>query len=170
MPCDKKALFDVLEVLNEDLTRRITLIAAGGTAMTLLDLKSSTIDIDFTVPGSDLPEFEKVLKNNPPGFEVDRWADGRVFCQILPNDYLERSSKIREFSHISLRALQPVDIIVTKIGRLNPRDIQDIEYCIRKCKISAAEIKERALLVVPTYIGPEKDFLYHLDLVLKKFF
>ncbi len=34
MPCDKKALFDVLEVLNEDLTRKITLIAAGGTAMT----------------------------------------------------------------------------------------------------------------------------------------
>ena len=43
MPCDKSALLDFLEVLNEDLTRKITLVAAGGTAMTLLDLKPSSI-------------------------------------------------------------------------------------------------------------------------------
>ena len=65
MPCDKTVLLDFLEVLNEDLTRKITLVAAGGTAMTLLDLKPSTIDIDFTIPSSDLPEFERALKNNP---------------------------------------------------------------------------------------------------------
>jgi hypothetical protein len=72
MPCDKSALFDFLEVLNEDLTKKITLVAAGGTAMTLLDLKPSTIDIDFTIPSSDIIEFEQVLKNNPPGYKVDR--------------------------------------------------------------------------------------------------
>jgi hypothetical protein len=170
MPCDKSALFDFLEVLNEDLTKKITLVAAGGTAMTLLDLKPSTIDIDFTIPSSDIIEFEQVLKNNPPGYKVDRWTDGCVFCQTLPNDYLEKSIKIRELSHISLRALQPVDIIVTKIGRLNDRDIQDIESCIKKCNISEAEIKERALLVLPTFVGPEENYLYHLDLVIERFF
>ena len=39
MPCDKSALFEFIEVVSEELTRRITLIAVGGTAMTLLDLK-----------------------------------------------------------------------------------------------------------------------------------
>jgi hypothetical protein len=116
MPCDKSALLDFLEVLNGDLTKKVTLVAAGGTAMTLLDLKPSTIDIDFTIPSSDLPEFERALKNNPPGFKVDRWADGYVFCQSLPNDHLEKSIKIKEYSHILLKALHPVDIIVTKIG------------------------------------------------------
>ena len=38
MPCDRSALFDFLSVLNEDLTRKIILVAVGGTAMTLLDL------------------------------------------------------------------------------------------------------------------------------------
>jgi hypothetical protein len=70
MRCDKSALFDFLEVLNEDLPKKITLVAAGGTAMTLLDLKTSTIDIDFTIPGCDRLEFEQVLKNNPPGYKV----------------------------------------------------------------------------------------------------
>ena len=65
--------------------------------------------------------------------------------------------------------LQPVDIIVTKIGRLNERDIRDIEACIKKGNVSEAQIRERALLVVQTYVGPEEDYLYHLELVLKKF-
>ena len=121
MSCDKSALLEFLEAINDDLTKKITLVAAGGTAMTLLDLKPSTIDIDFTIPSSDIVEFEQVLKNNPPGYRVDRWTDGRIFCQRLPNDYIEKSIKIKEFSHILLKALHPVDIVVTKIGRLNQR-------------------------------------------------
>jgi len=118
MSCDKTALLEFLEVINEDFTRRITLVAAGGTAMTLLDLKPSTIDIDFTIPAVDRVEFEQVLKNNPPGYRVDRWTDGYIYCQKLPKDYLEKSIRIKEFSRILLRALHPLDIVVTKIGRL----------------------------------------------------
>ena len=118
MSCDKTALLEFLEVINEDFTRRITLVAAGGTAMTLLDLKPSTIDIDFTIPAVDRVEFEQVLKNNPPGYRVDRWTDGYIYCQKLPNHYLEKSIRIKEFSLILLRALHPLDIVVTKIGRL----------------------------------------------------
>jgi hypothetical protein len=170
MPCDKNALLKFLEVINESLTKKITLIAAGGTAMTLLDLKPSTIDIDFTIPSIDLPEFEQALKNNPTGYKVDRWADGYVFCQSLPDDYLDKSIKIKEFSHISLRALNPVDIIVTKIGRLNQRDIQDIEKCIKEFKISETDIRARAAQVSPTYVSKEEDYLYHLNWAIEKFF
>lgn len=49
--------------------------------MTLLDLKSSTIDIDFTIPAADRVEFEQVLKNNPPGYRVDRWTDGYIYSK-----------------------------------------------------------------------------------------
>ena len=72
MPCDKSALFDLLEVLNEDLAKKITLVAVDGTAMTLLDLKNSTVDVDFTIPSCDQVEFEKVLSGNPSGYKVDR--------------------------------------------------------------------------------------------------
>jgi hypothetical protein len=170
MPCDKKVLLEFLEVLNGDFTKKVTLVAVGGTAMTLLDLKPSTIDIDFTIPSSDLPEFERAIKGNPPGFKIDRWADGYVFCQSLPSDYLDKSIKIKEYSQIQLKALQPVDIVVTKIGRLNQRDIQDIETCIREFKITKDEIIKRASLVSPTYVPREKDYKYHLNWVIKKFF
>lgn len=170
MPCDKTALLEFLEVINEDIAKKITLVAVGGTAMTLLDLKPSTMDIDFTIPSSDSHEFERALKNNPSGYKIGRWTDGCVFCQTLPRDYIEKSIPIHQFSNILLKALHPVDIIVTKIGRLNQRDIQDIQTCIEKCKITSDQIKSRALQVSPTYISKEEDYLYHLNWIIEKFF
>ncbi|MBA3750694.1 MAG: hypothetical protein H0X03_07395, partial [Nitrosopumilus sp.] len=47
---DKKSLLDFLSEMDSKFKKKITLVAAGGTAMTLLDIKTSTIDIDFTGP------------------------------------------------------------------------------------------------------------------------
>ena len=74
MPLDKSELLNFLEELNKELGRKITLIAVGGTAMTLLDLKPSTMDIDFTIPSSDFPEYKRAEKNVPHGYKID------VYC------------------------------------------------------------------------------------------
>jgi hypothetical protein len=36
----------------------------------------------------------------------------------------------------------------TKSGRLNDRDIQDIDFWVRYCNVKEAEIKPKALLVI----------------------
>ena len=41
---------DFLEELDKELERKITVVAVGGTAMTLHNTKASTIDVDFTIP------------------------------------------------------------------------------------------------------------------------
>src|SRR3989338_6081391 len=62
-----------------------------------------------------------------PGFRVDVFHDGAVFVTMLPDDYLKKSILIKtKLKNIDLRALHPVDIVVTKIGRLDSRDKQDI--------------------------------------------
>lgn len=50
MPLDKSGLLGLLSAVDSELNRKITLVAAGGTAMTLLDMEPSTLDIDFTGP------------------------------------------------------------------------------------------------------------------------
>jgi hypothetical protein len=147
MSLNKSVLLDFLEVLDNEISRKITLVAVGGTAMTLLDLKPSTVDVDFTIPSDDKPEFDKALANVPHGFKVDAWPDGMVFSQSLPNDYLEKSIEIANFRHIRLKALHPIDIVVTKIGRLDSRDAQDIEACIKRFNISKKQIEERATTI-----------------------
>lgn len=168
MSQDKQLLFDFLELLSDELRREITLVAVGGTAMTLLDLKSSTIDIDFTIPISDLQEYNRALKILQPGLRIDIWADGFVFTQILPDDYLEKSIEIKRFRKILLKALHPIDIVVTKIGRLNERDIQDIELCISKWGISKTQIETRAAEI--QYVADEEVYAYNLQYVIENFF
>ena len=47
---DKEGLLDALGAWNGFLKRRVHLVACGGTALTLLDIKASTKDIDLLVP------------------------------------------------------------------------------------------------------------------------
>ena len=144
MPLDKSALFDFLEEVDKELEAPITLVAVGGTALTLLDAKASTMDVDFTIPRNDYAVFKETLGGIPHGFKIHCWKDGMVFSQILPDDYLIRSTPVKKMEHIHLRALNPVDIVVMKIGRLDRRDIQDIETAIRKFKLRKSQIVKRA--------------------------
>ena len=76
-------LLGFLEVVGKELDREITLVGVGGTAMTLLNLKPSTIDVDFTGPSKDIDEFDRILKSIPHGMKIDTWNDGQVFSQQL---------------------------------------------------------------------------------------
>ena len=118
MSLNKSRSTEFLEEIDRELSSKITLVAAGGTAMTLLDVKTSTIDVDFTGPADSISELNSALERLQPGFSVDRWPDGMVFSQTLPDDYLRKSIPIKTaLKHIELRAMHPVDIVVTKIGR-----------------------------------------------------
>ncbi len=138
--------------------------------MTLLDLKPSTIDIDFTGPHEDIVEFNKVQRSIPHGFEVQTWTNGMVFSQQLPDDYLKNSIRIRtKLKSIDLKTLHPVDIVATKIRRLNERDVvQDIESCIKKFKLKKSQVSKRARMV--QYAGNEMVYETNLQYVLKSFF
>jgi hypothetical protein len=168
MQLDSSALIAFLKEVDEELNRSVTLTAVGGTAMTLLRAKASTVDIDFTVPGEDYYEFQKALRNTPHGFTVDCWKDGIVFSQILPDDYLKRGKDIKKMKHIRLKALHPVDIVVTKIGRLDERDKQDIRACIKKFKLTKLQVAKRAKQV--DYVGRDENYEINLKHVLENFF
>lgn len=166
---DKSMLIGLLEQVDKELNRRIDLVAVGGTAMTLLDLKPSTIDIDFDLTSEDSGELEKALNAIPHGFRIDIFMDGLIFSQQLPDGHLERSIPIKTgLRKIRLHALHPLDIVASKIGRLNERDLQDIEACIREFKLTKGEIEKRAKQV--EYIGREENYIINMNCVLKRFF
>lgn len=165
MAVGSRQLLGFLEEVEEILERRILLVAAGGTAMTLYGLKPSTIDVDFTGPAEDVALFVRVIKRVQPGFRVDVWPNGQVFSQFLPSDYLNKSRRIRVLGKIELRALAPVDIVVTKIGRLDERDLGDIKACVKKFRLGKDTIARRARRV--EYAGNRKVFDNNLETVLR---
>jgi len=70
--------------------------------------------------------------------------------------------------NIQLRALNPVDIVVTKISRLDQRDKQDIETAIRKFNLRKQQVTKRAEQV--EYVGREENYKMNLTYVQKNFF
>ncbi len=168
MPLDGAQLFDFLDTLGKELPRRIILAAAGGTAMTLLGLKPSTRDVDFTGPLEDIEALKRALKMTPHGFKVDCWPGGQVFSQILPRDYLKKSIPVRRVKNIDLRALHPLDVVVTKIGRLDERDLEDIEACIKGYRLTKTQVLRRAKGV--EYVGNQEIYDYNLQYTIRRFF
>ena len=129
--------------MDKELFRKIAIVAVGGTAMTLVNAKPSTIDIDFTIPGENYDEFERAKRIVQPGFRVDVFRDGAVLVTNLFDDHLEKSKPIAtNLKNIDLGALDPVDIIITKIARLDGRDWQDIELCMTNFRITQKQIEQ----------------------------
>jgi hypothetical protein len=91
-----------------------------------------------------------------------------VFSQALPPDYLEKSTLIKTLKNIELRALSPIDIVVTKIGRLDERDVDDIKACITEYKLKKKDIVSRAKSV--QVAGNESVYEYNLDSAMREFF
>ena len=169
MQIKKDKLISFLKEIDNELGSEIKLIAVGGTAMTLLGLKRSTIDVDFDLSEGDSRVLKRTLEIVPHGFRVDIFTNGLIFSQQLPDNYLDKAIPIKvDFMSIKLYVLNPIDIVVTKIGRLDDRDMQDIEACITRCKLEKEKIIERANQV--EYIGNEKNYKINLKVVIKRFF
>ena len=162
---DRNELVKWLRSIDKKLQSKIKLIAVGGTAMTLLGLKSSTRDVDFCIKSDEKKDFEKALDKK---FKVDIFTDGYIFSEQLPADYPEKSKEIVRMKNISLNALSPTDIIITKAARFNARDEEDIEVLSRH--VDKDELIKRFNEVLKSYSGKEEDYKYHIKIILKRFF
>src|SRR3989338_785756 len=110
---------------------KIHLIACGGTALTLLGYKLSTVDVDFLVPVESeykrLIEFleqagyERVSGHRwrRPGETIvfDLFVGSSVYTTGLLDSPLEpgKNRKIKEFNKIYLGVLNSIDLVITKL-------------------------------------------------------
>lgn len=137
---DKSGLLDKLAAWDGFLKRRVNLIACGGTALTLLDVKASTKDIDLMVP--NLEEYDYligILKqigyksasgwgwSRGDGFVFDLFRGKAVHTTELLESPLNTGNHIliKEFNNIYLGVLNYYDIIISKLFRATAIDIDD---------------------------------------------
>ena len=167
---DKQSLLSFIGAIDEELKTPMNVTAVGGTAMTLLDLKNSTQDVDFELETKEEREkFNQAVKITETGYKVDTCIDGMIFFQQLPDDFRQKSIPVKTaFKNIRLFALHPLDIVVTKLNRMNERDIEDIGACIKKKKLTRAQVAKRANEVY--YEGNQENAEYQIEWTLKKFF
>jgi hypothetical protein len=185
---DKTTLLNYLTVWNRYLKRKVHIIACGGTALTLLNLKASTKDIDFLIPK---PEEYKYLVTiladlGYEGITETGWQKNRTFIfdlyvgkTIFTTELLESPLKagnhipFKEFSSIYLGILNYYDLIITKLFRYSTVDIEDCLTILKEKhrEIDMEKLKSRFYETSSYDTSDErnrKNFEYFLKVIKKE--
>lgn len=149
----KSDLNNRLSDWNNFLHRKIHLIACGGTALTLLDVKESTKDIDLMIPvDSEYTYLTTILvdlgykkvttsgwKKKDEIFRFDLFRGNFIHTTQLLESPLNDGNNImiKEFTYIYLGALNYYDLITSKLFRSNAQDFED---CLTLIKVKFNEI------------------------------
>ena len=137
---DKQGLWTILEGWDTYLPRRVHVVACGGTALTIQDLKESTKDVDFLVPEDEayiaLIQTIKRLGYRQAtgsgwarddGYIFDLFAGKTIFVTELLESPLEEGNHIpiKAFKKLSVSALNDYDVIISKMFRGSAVDMED---------------------------------------------
>jgi len=165
-------LLDTLENWDSLMNFRIRLIACGGTALTLLNIKESTKDVDLIVPEKN--EYDKLIKflkalnyrykgnvlahDDDPNFIYQLWCGNRVFTTDLLESPLKENNHIliNRWSHIYLGALNLTDLIITKMFRGTPADREDCIAAFATGQVDAENLLDRYSEAARYDLNPEK--------------
>ena len=128
MGVDASVLLDLIRRLDDEMDEQYVLLAADGTALTLQNVKASTLDVDFVVPSGDLAKLKETCSRLD--VRTDLFERGFVFNNRLPYSCMLRAKQKVQLNNITLFVLDKIDVVMTKIARAG-----DIEY-IRACKIA----------------------------------
>ena len=175
-------LLDTLDNWNSLMNFRVHLIACGGTALTLLKIKDSTRDIDFTVPMQK--EYDRLMKflrdlgyeekggglahDDDPNFIYQFWCGDKVFTTDLLDSPLDPGNHIliKRWSYIYLAALNLTDLIITKMFRGTSVDRDDCIAAFATGKVNAEKLLERYSETARYDLNPEKmmkNFVYLVE-------
>ncbi len=138
---NKHQLFEVLSLWNNFLKRRVRLVACGGTAMTLLDVKPSTKDVDFMVPdpgehGYLIRQLKTIgykpitasgWQREDDVFRFDLFRGNNIHTTQLLVSPLEdgRHTLLQAYSHLHVAVLNNYDLISSKLMRGTNVDFDD---------------------------------------------
>ncbi|MFH2203830.1 MAG: DUF6036 family nucleotidyltransferase [Elusimicrobiota bacterium] len=181
---DKAWLWAVLGEWDKYVPKKVRLVACGGTALTLQDLKESTKDIDFLIPDDD--EYRTLILTlrklgykqvggfkwaGSDGFTFDFFSGKQIFTTELLESSLEEGNNIpiRQLKRIYVGALNDYDFIISKMFRGTAVDEEDCLRLIRARgkELSLARLKERYLENAQYTLKP-KDMEYNLESLLDK--
>jgi hypothetical protein len=151
-----KELYDLLDNISNYMEEPIEMYALGGTALTILGIKLSTLDIDINIDSKKQYEYTKKIfqqigfKMEGPirwltqeGLAFDLFYGSNILGTELLEDCLEISKYIKSFGNIKLYTLSLYDIIISKLARGDVRDFEDIKHIFEKEKINQQYLVKR---------------------------
>lgn len=149
-------LYELLQSISKFVEKEVRMYALGGTALTILGIKPTTLDIDINIDSEKeysyaCQIFEQIGFERTTGLRwitqeglaFDLFYGSNVFGTGLLSDCLEKSKFIKSFGNIKLYTLPLKDIIISKLARGDKRDFEDIKSILKSEKINLRKLAER---------------------------
>ena len=128
MVVDADGLLELMRKLDDEMDEPYVLLATGGTALTLQNVKASTMDVDFVVQSGDMTKLNKVC-SKLADVRVDLFERGFVFNNRLPDSCMLRAKLMVQLTSMTLFVMDKIDAVMTKLARAGDGDIEDIRAC-----------------------------------------
>jgi Nucleotidyltransferase of unknown function (DUF6036) len=138
---------DFLMEVDALLSRTVNLHCIGGFVVTALyGISRFTADLDYiqAVPQEARGELEKLA-----GVESALCKKYRLFFQSVgiadvPDEYASRLQELKVgLKKLELSALDPYDLLLSKVSRNSPKDREDARYLIAALKLDFKTFRER---------------------------
>ena len=148
----------------------IELLLIGGLAMSFYGSPRYTVDIDAEIRcGNEIYfEFLEYLKKEGVAFNISDNISGWGIVP-LPSDYKERAKTVYRGDYLTLKILDPVDFVFSKLMRGTEEDLTDIMDVVRRFNITKDALYERKKLIQfpndPETLFFEKKFQHLIELM-----
>lgn len=151
-----EGLFTLLKSISPFVERKIRMYALGGTALTILNIKRSTLDIDMNIDShAEYTSLCKIFEQigfektgsirwfTQEGLAFDIFYGSNILGTALLPDCLANAKFIQSFGNIELYTLSFEDIIISKLARGDSRDFDDIKSILAHAQIDMANLIAR---------------------------
>ncbi|MBI1869577.1 MAG: hypothetical protein HYS07_00110 [Chlamydiae bacterium] len=140
-PAGHKQILAFLKEVDMSLAQPLTFYLFGGAAITLAyDHENRTFDLDL------VDTYSQVISSFGPDSKVAQKY--HVYLSDLPeiNLIISKDWRLRTkildlgFKFITLKVADPYDIFVSKLPRLEPKDLEDMQSLVEKGYIEATKL------------------------------
>jgi len=137
-----------LSELDTLLSRRVELHCLGGFVLTALyGLPRPTGDIDYiaALPGEEVGTIQAVAGRESRLAKKHRLHVHYATIADVPENYEKRLVDVfpQRFTNLRLLALDPHDIVLSKLTRNSPVDDQDVQFLVQRRILDPTVLRER---------------------------
>lgn len=166
---------EFLSEVDKSLSKPVEIHCLGGFILTVLyGVPRTTGDLDYitVIPGNAYSELEQLA-----GRDSTLARRHKVYFQHaggitdLPEDYEERLVDLNlGLKNLRLRALEPYDLVLSKLSRNNPKDRDDVKYLAAKLNLSFAALYERFTVEMKPWVANPDRHDSTLNVVWRDYF
>lgn len=142
---DRARLRQFLRALGRRVRRPVRFYLVGGTVLIDLDLRATTLDVDFVAEADDpraLAELEQAIRGLKEELDINVEPASPADFLPIPPTALARSRYVDRFGPLSVYYYDIASLVIAKAARALERDLDDVERLVHAGEVDWQDVED----------------------------